>query len=57
MINIPDAADFELQAETLELKEKIDIMTNATNGIISKSTLYKGTVYQYLKFDSTCVYT
>lgn len=52
MITMPDAADFELQAETLELKEKIDRMTNATNGIINKSTLYKGTVYQHLRFDS-----
>lgn len=41
MITMPDTADFELQAETLELKEKIDRMTNTNNGIINKSTLVK----------------
>lgn len=41
MITMPDTADFILQAETLELKEKIDRMTNTNNGIINKSTLVK----------------
>lgn len=43
MNTTPDAADFEIQAETLELREKIDRMTNTTKGIITKSTLEKGT--------------
>lgn len=40
---VPPAEEFDLQAETLELKEKIDRMTNKTTGIDTSNVL-KGNI-------------
>lgn len=39
---VSQAEQFDLQSETLELKEKIDRMTNNSPGIINKSNAFKG---------------